>query len=79
MSLKDKRNILDLNLCYEIEDIPSDVKDDEEVIKEKLDKAGKGVLPVLVTGKGGFPDSTVTMKILKKLPQECWNFLNFLS
>ena len=41
--------------------------DSEEVIKEKLDKAGKGVLPVLVTGKGGFPDSTVTMKILKKI------------
>ena len=45
MSLKDKRNILDLNLCYEIEDIPSDVKDDEEVIKEKAIILANGYSP----------------------------------
>ena len=37
----------------------------DSVIKEKLSKAGQGVLPVLVTGKGGFPDSVVTMRIFK--------------
>ena len=33
--IKRQKKYVDWNLCYEIEDIPSDVKDDEEVIKEK--------------------------------------------
>lgn len=47
------------------------IKDIEEVenkqkdIKEAISKAGSGVLPILVTGTGGFPDSKVIMKVLK--------------
>ncbi|MDD2980812.1 MAG: dihydrofolate reductase family protein [Hespellia sp.] len=40
-------------------------QDTDEVIQEKLSKAGQGILPVLITGTGGFPDSSATMKILK--------------
>lgn len=36
-------------------------------IREKIAKAGTGVLPVLITGSGRFPDSVVTMKILKEI------------
>lgn len=42
-------------------------EDTAETIKEKLGKAGQGILPVLITGKGGFPDSAVTMRILKMI------------
>lgn len=37
----------------------------DEEIKDKLAKAGTGVLPVLITGQGRFPDSPSTMRILK--------------
>lgn len=37
----------------------------DAVIIEKLSEAGTGILPVLITGKGGFPDSAETMRILK--------------
>lgn len=39
----------------------------DRAIKEKLGKAGQGVLPILITGQGGFPDSTATMRILKMM------------
>lgn len=37
----------------------------EEMFKEKLSRAGQGILPVLVTGSGRFPDSHRAMKLLK--------------
>lgn len=39
----------------------------DTVIREKLGKAGTGVLPVLVTGKEGIPDSKSAMRILKMI------------
>ena len=42
-------------------------EDGEKVLKEKMSKAGSGVLPILVTGEGSFPDSPVTMQILKRI------------
>ena len=41
-------------------------KDDLDAIRAAMAKAGTGVLPVLVTGQGGFPDSVSALKILKQ-------------
>ena len=40
--------------------------DDKETIQKTLAMAGTGVLPVVVTGKGRFPDSPAIMKVLKE-------------
>lgn len=42
-----------------------DGSEKDENLKEKLGKVGQGILPVLVTGEGGFPDTKRIMKILK--------------
>jgi len=50
---------------YEGEMIEVSGKEEPGQIHEVLSKAGKGVLPVLVTGEGKFPDSKLIMKILR--------------
>lgn len=56
-----------LKANYKGEYLVTGEADPENVIRDTLEKAGKGILPVLVTGQGGFPDSTATMKILKMI------------
>ncbi|MEF9917407.1 MAG: dihydrofolate reductase family protein [Anaerovoracaceae bacterium] len=52
---------------FKREYIVATMQDSDELIQQKLSKAGQGILPVLISGNGGFPDSIATMRILKMI------------